>query len=90
MASAVSARLVYVKDAASASCPDEAGLRRGVTQRVGYDPFFAWAKTTVLVEITHESREFRAQVQLVDDSNHSLGVRELRSGANGCTWGWST
>jgi hypothetical protein len=78
-----SAHLVYVRDPTASACPDEAGLRQAVRRRVGYDPFFPWAKTTVVVEIAGEGESFVARVRLVDD-NLSRGMRELRSGANGC------
>lgn len=78
-----SAHLVYVRDPAAAVCPDEDGLRQAVRRRVGYDPFFPWAKTTVVVEVTSEGESFVARVRLVDESL-SRGTRELRSGARGC------
>lgn len=80
----VSAHLVYVRNAGAESCPDEEGLRRAVAQRVGYDPFFPWAKTTVVMEVSNDGQAFVAHVQLVDDRSHSLGARDLRSGAHGC------
>jgi hypothetical protein len=79
-----SARLVYVRDPAGAHCPDEVSLREAVKERVGYDPFFPWAKTTVVVEVTAEGPTFVAHVRLVDESGLSRGVRELRSGPAGC------
>jgi hypothetical protein len=79
-----SAHLVYVRDSTAAACPDEASLRQAVKQRVGYDPFFPWAKTTIVVQVAGEGESFVARVQLVDDSGLSRGARELRSGANGC------
>jgi hypothetical protein len=75
--------LVYVRDPTASACPDESGIRQAVRRRVGYDPFFPWAKTTVVVEISGEGESFVARVRLVDD-NLSRGMRELRSGANGC------
>jgi hypothetical protein len=79
-----SARLVYVRDATASACPDEDGLRQAVKRRIGYEPFFPWAKTTVIVELTGDGSSFVAHVRLVDESSRSQGVRELRSGANGC------
>jgi hypothetical protein len=79
-----SAHLVYVRDSTAAACPDEPSLRQAVKQRVGYDPFFPWAKTTIVVQVAGEGQSFVAHVQLVDDSGLSRGARELRSGANGC------
>jgi hypothetical protein len=84
-AASPSARLVYVRDATASVCPDEASLRQAVKQRVGYDPFFPWAKTTVVVDVTGEGRTFVAHVRLVDESGLSQGARELRPGAKGCS-----
>jgi Sigma-70, region 4 len=80
-----SARLVYVRDPGAAACPDEDALRQAVKRRVGYDPFFPWAKTTIVVQITGEGTSFVAHVQLVDESGLSRGARELRSAASGCS-----
>ncbi len=82
---ATSSRLVYVRDGGAATCPDEAHFREAVVRRVGYDPFFAWATTTVVVEVTAESGSYTAHVRLVDKRGVSRGVRELRSGESGCS-----
>lgn len=79
-----SARLVYVRDQTAAACPDEDALRQAVKQRVGYDPFFPWAKTTIVVEVTGEGDSFVARVRLVDERGLSLGARDLHAGTNGC------
>jgi hypothetical protein len=82
---APSSRLIYVRDERAATCPDEAHFREAVVRRVGYDPFFAWATTTVVVEVTGESGWYTAHVRLVDKRGVSHGVRELRSGESGCS-----
>jgi hypothetical protein len=79
-----SAHLVYVRDQTAAACPDEGTLRQAVKQRVGYDPFFPWAKMTIVVEMTGEGESFVAHVRMVDESGLSLGARDLHAGANGC------
>jgi hypothetical protein len=79
-----SARLVYVRDQTAAACPDEDALRQAVKQRVGYDPFFPWAKTTIVVEMSGEGDSFVARVRLVDERGLSLGARDLHAGTNGC------
>jgi hypothetical protein len=78
-----SAHLVYIRDSSAAACPDEESLRQAVKLRVGYDPFFPWAKTVVVVEVSGDARSFVAHVRLVDENNLSRGVRELRS-TKGC------
>jgi len=80
-----SAQLVYVRDATSVACPDETALRAAVKRRVGYDPFFPWAKTTMIVEVGGTGKEYVAHVRLVDQTGVSRGDRELRSGPKGCS-----
>ena len=79
-----SAHLVYLRDATAVACPDESSLRQAVKLRVGYDPFFPFAKTTVVVEVAGDGQAFVARVRLVDEGGLSQGARELRSGAKGC------
>jgi hypothetical protein len=68
----------------ASSCPDEASLRQATKQRIGYDPFFPWAKTTVVVEVAGEDQAFVAHVRLTDENGLSRGARELRSESKGC------
>src|SRR4030081_2361177 len=75
-----SARLVYARSADAASCPNETTLRRAVAARFGYDPFFAWARQTVVVQISRDGRRYTARVQLVDDQGLARGARELAAG----------
>jgi hypothetical protein len=79
-----SARLIYIRDVTAASCPDEADLRQAAKQRIGYDPFFVWAKTTVVVEVAREGKTFVAHVRLTDEDGMSRGSRELRYDGAGC------
>jgi hypothetical protein len=81
---APSAQLVYLRDANASACPDETNLRAAVKRRVGYDPFFPWAKTTVVVEIASAGDHFVARVRLVDQHGLAQGDRELRSANNRC------
>jgi hypothetical protein len=74
-----SARLVYVREGTATSCPDEASLRQAVKARIGYDPFFPWAYTTVVVEIGGEKRSFTATLRLADGTGVSRGARTLSS-----------
>jgi hypothetical protein len=72
-----SARLVYTRSADAASCPDEVALRSAVSARFGYDPFFAWAKQTVLVEIARSARLYLARVRLQADSTTRLQLHAV-------------
>jgi hypothetical protein len=80
-----SARLVYARSADAASCPNETTLRRAVAARFGYDPFFAWARQTVVVQISRDGRRYTARVQLVDDQGLARGTREIASDEDNCT-----
>lgn len=81
---APSARLVYARSPEAASCPAETALRGAVAARFGYDPFFAWAKQTVVVQISREGSRFLARVQLVDEQGLARGTREIVSEETSC------
>jgi hypothetical protein len=74
---APSARLVYARDADSASCPDEAAVRAAVSARLGYDPFLAYASSTMFAEIWRDGPVYRARIRLVDSNDVVRGAREL-------------
>jgi hypothetical protein len=80
-----SARLVYARSAEAASCPNETTLRKAVAARFGYDPFFAWARQTVVVQISRDGRRYTARVQLVDDEGLARGTREITSDEDDCS-----
>lgn len=79
-----SARLVYTRSEDAALCPDEAALHEAVAARFGYDPFFAWARQTIVVQIWRDDGRYMARVQLVDDQGVARGTREIRSDADDC------
>ena len=60
-------------------------LRKAVAARFGYDPFFAWAKQTVVVQVWREHGRLGARVQLVGESGVEQGVRELTSDQETCS-----
>lgn len=79
------AKLVYVRGEGATSCPDEGELRRAVVQRLGYDPFFPVADTTLVAEF--EKREptgFSARVRVIDRDGKVTGTRALQSSAREC------
>jgi hypothetical protein len=59
-----SARLVYARSADASTCPDETALRGAVAARFGYDPFFAWAKRTVVVEVWRRGEQSSRTAQI--------------------------
>ncbi len=72
-----SARLVYLRNPGAESCPDEQAIRAAVRMRLGYDPFFPYAPTTLFVEIAKARKGFSARLKLVDADNTVRGSREL-------------
>jgi hypothetical protein len=79
-----SARLVYARAPEAASCPDESALRSAVAARLGYDPFFPWAKQTVVFQVWRENRQYRARLQLVGETGLAHGTRTLASDQSTC------
>jgi hypothetical protein len=80
-----SARLVYARAPEASSCPDEGALRSAVAARLGYDPFFPWAKQTVVVQVWRENRQYKARLQMIDEAGLSHGTRTLSSGQPSCS-----
>jgi len=80
-----SARLVYARSADASACPDETALRGAVAARFGYDPFFAWAKRTVVVEVWRHGEQFASRVQILDEQGLARGVRELTTDGPSCS-----
>ena len=79
-----SARLTYARSPGASSCPDEGALRAAVATRVGYDPFFAWAKRTVVVQVWRDRGRYMARMQIIDEQGLSRGTRELSSNGRDC------
>jgi hypothetical protein len=79
------ARLVYARSADAASCPDESALRGAVAARFGYDPFFAWARRTVVVEVSRRGDHYASRVQMLDERGVAQGERELSSDGSSCS-----
>ena len=79
-----SAKLTYLRAEGAERCPDEAELRKAVAARLGYDVFFPWAKTTVVVEITRAPKGFHGAVKFVGASGLVKGQRALDSKSDDC------
>jgi hypothetical protein len=76
--------LEYARSDRAAACPDRSALKAAVVKRLGYDPFFPAARQTIVVEITDQGPELRAQMHLLDESGIIRGSRELRERAEHC------
>ena len=77
-------RLEYARSERASVCPDRDTLKRAVTERLGYDPFFPAARQTIVVEITDSDAGLRAQMRLVDDNGMIVGSRELHESVEHC------
>jgi hypothetical protein len=79
-----SARLVYVRGPGASACPEEDAVRRSVSARLGYDPFFLSAPTTIFVEVSRDGERFAAVVKLIDNQGVERGMRHLESHTRAC------
>jgi hypothetical protein len=80
-----SARLVYVRGPGANDCPNEDVVRKSVATRLGYDPFFLSAPTTIFVELSRDGGErFAAVVKLIDNEGVERGVRRIESHTRDC------
>jgi hypothetical protein len=76
--------LEYSRSERAATCPDGVALKRAVSKRLGYDPFFPAARQTIVVEITDVDDRLRATMRLVNEQGIIAGARELREGIEHC------
>lgn len=83
-AASPSARLTYVRGTGAERCPDEGELRSAVAARLGYDPFFPWAKATVVAEIDRRSKGFHGHVAVLDEHGLVRGERSLDATTEDC------
>jgi hypothetical protein len=84
-AAGVSSRLVYSRAADVSTCPDEAALRKAVADRLGYDPFVAYARTTVVAEVLRENDRLKAHAHWIDEEGILRGSRDLTADSEDCT-----
>jgi hypothetical protein len=79
-----SARLVYVRGAGADRCPNEEAVRTAVSTRLGYDPFFLTAPTTIFVEVARDGDRFVARLKLIDSQGVERGTRHLETHTGYC------
>ena len=72
-----SSRLVYARGPGAESCPDQDAVRRAVSTRLGYDPFFPSSDKTIIARILRDPERLRGQVELVDEAGTQVGLREF-------------
>jgi hypothetical protein len=80
-----SARLVYVRGPGAEQCPGEPAVRAAVAARLGYDPFFAWARDALFVDLTRAGGAFHVELKLVDADNLQRGARSLTVKGTDCS-----
>jgi hypothetical protein len=82
--SSPTARLTYVRASGAERCPDEGELRKAVAARLGYDPFFPWARATVVAEVAGRPRGFHGHVTILDEHGLARGERTLDATSESC------
>jgi hypothetical protein len=81
---AASARLFYGRSPDAEGCPDEAGLRRAIADRVGYDPVFPMAPNDIQVTITRSGQKLVAEAKFVDAGRTLVGARSFEVSVGHC------
>jgi hypothetical protein len=72
-------RLRYGLEGTASRCPTEEAFRRGVVERLGFDPFAEDRDTEVAVRIVREGPSLRASLRITNLTTGELvGVREIR------------
>src|SRR4051794_30142669 len=79
-----SAQLVYARGLGAEQCPDGDALRRAVAARLGFDPFFSYAKQVIIAEIGAAKKGFRGRVRVLDEAGRVRGERVVESASNDC------
>jgi hypothetical protein len=72
-------RLVYVREANAAGCPDQRRFEEMVAERLGFLPFSPPAQETVLVSTRKDERRWVSRVSLTDTTGTVLGEKEISS-----------
>jgi hypothetical protein len=55
-----------------------------VRARLGYDPFFSWARETLIIELTGAGGGFDVTLQLIGEDNRRQGAREMAIRQSDC------
>jgi hypothetical protein len=83
-AAAASARLFYGIGSGVDGCPDEAGLRHAIADRVGYDPVFPIAPNDIEVTIARAGDRLVGDVKFVDRRHALVGGRTFQGRIGRC------
>ena len=79
-----STRLVYVRGPGAEQCPDQAVVRKAVSTRLGYDPFFPNSDKTIIARVLRQADHLTAQVELIDEHQAQVGLREFSAELDHC------
>jgi hypothetical protein len=79
-----SARLVYVRGPGAEHCPDQDVVRKSVSARLGYDPFFPNSDKTIVARVVRQGERLSGHVELVDEQGVQVGLREFSADPEQC------
>lgn len=79
-----SAQLVYARDVGAERCPDAAAFRKAVASRLGFDPFFPYAKQTIVAEVSAGKKGFYGRYRILDGLGQVRGERAIDSESDDC------
>jgi hypothetical protein len=79
-----SVRLVYVRGAGAADCPDEELVRAGVAARLGFEPFDTRSAAEITVAVNRAARSLEAHITLSDRAGRITAERRILSRHSDC------
>lgn len=83
-AASPTSKLVYARAPGAEACPDETAFRATVATRTGYDPFFPFAKRTVVTRLDVVDPQFRARMEILDAHGRLVGEKTFVSTDGDC------
>lgn len=83
-AASPTSKLVYARAPGTETCPDETAFRATVAARTGYDPFFPFAKRTVVTRLDVADRQYRARMEILDARGRLVGEKTFVSTDGDC------
>lgn len=83
-AASPTSKLVYARGHGAEACPDESAFRATVATRTGYDPFFPFAKRTVVTRLDVVERQYRARMEILDAHGSLVGEKTFAATDGDC------
>ena len=72
------------REPAALACPDEAGVRRAIAERLGSDPFVEPSTQQLVVSFSRDEAGHRALVLLINAAGKETGRRQLSARSSDC------